>query len=67
MSSFLGNSSKTHHEHTCLLPIHEALGNRVGCQDLVSEEGKRSLVILSLALILECIREVKSTTVVYQV
>lgn len=45
------DSSSTHHEHARLLPIHEALGNGVWSQDLISEEGKRSLVILPIASI----------------
>lgn len=45
------DSSSTHHEHARLLPIHEALGNGVWSQDLISKEGKRSLVILPIALI----------------
>lgn len=37
--------SPTHHEHACLLSIHEALGNGVGCQDLIPEGEKGSLVL----------------------
>ena len=35
----------THHEHTRLLPVHEALRNGIWSQDLVSEEerGGRSV------------------------
>lgn len=37
--------SSTHHEHTRLLPIHEALRDGIGRQNFVSKEEKRSRVI----------------------
>lgn len=34
----VGTILSTHHEDTRLLPVHEALGDGIRCQDLVSEE-----------------------------